>query len=256
MKNLLRNLYNDEAGAILSAEFIIIATVVILALITGWNFVQGALVGELADVASAFGSLDQSYSYRGVSAVSNNGTHATCSGGGFVDSGNQIGLTTNTQAFSGGVAGGGFTAGGGAIGFSGGATIAGGFDAGGGAQGFGFADGGGGGGAAGFAAPASPQGAALSEGVDTRFDAVPGGFAASADGVEIGRRLINERAATSGDNAAAANSRSADQCDELKNRIRELCKFLDNSSTQSQSPTRPQGQPQLVPIPLSERALE
>gem|GEM_PF-900073 len=98
----LKMFIDDETGAIITAEFIILATVVILALVTGWNAVSGALVGELADIATAFGGLNQSYGYGSVTAVSSNGEHAHCGGSGYVDVGNQLVITTTTNSIAGG----------------------------------------------------------------------------------------------------------------------------------------------------------
>ena len=87
MKRLAIQLFRDEAGVVVTPEIIIITTVGLLSLIAGWNAVSNALASELGDVANSVASLDQSYSYRGISA----GVHATCSGGGFAD---------NNQTFS------------------------------------------------------------------------------------------------------------------------------------------------------------
>ena len=94
----------DESGAIISAELIIILTVVVLALVVGWNAVAASLVGELTDIAGAFGSLNQSFSYRGIRAQN----HASCSGSGFVDSGSTFNLSSNSGGTSGGGGGGSF----------------------------------------------------------------------------------------------------------------------------------------------------
>ncbi len=83
MKRLAIQLFHDEAGVVVTPEIIIITTVGLLSLIAGWNAVSNALAAELGDVANSVAALDQSYSYRGLSA----GVHATCSGGGFADSG-------------------------------------------------------------------------------------------------------------------------------------------------------------------------
>ncbi len=98
MRKLMNQLLQDETGAIISAEMVIIATVVVLALVVGWNAVAGAMVGELVDVATAFGSLDQSYNYRGIRHIG----HASCSGSGFFDFCGNIVLDTNTQTIVGG----------------------------------------------------------------------------------------------------------------------------------------------------------
>lgn len=82
MKRLAIQLFRDEVGVVVTAEIIIITTVGLLSLIAGWNAVSNALASELGDVANSVAALDQSYSYRGISA----GVHATCSGGGFADS--------------------------------------------------------------------------------------------------------------------------------------------------------------------------
>ena len=82
MKRLAIQLFRDEAGIVVTPEIIIITTVGLLSLIAGWNAVSNALASELGDVANSVAALDQSYSYRGISA----GAHATCAGGGFADS--------------------------------------------------------------------------------------------------------------------------------------------------------------------------
>ncbi len=102
MRHLLAQLVEDETGAIISAEFIIIATIVILALVTGWNAVSATMVAELADIATAMGSLDQSFGYGSINAESLNGSHAHCSGSGYNDSGNTIQITTTANTIAGG----------------------------------------------------------------------------------------------------------------------------------------------------------
>jgi hypothetical protein len=54
-------LWADEGGAILSAELVIVLTIVVLGLITGLACLQQALVAELQDVSAAFSGLNQSY---------------------------------------------------------------------------------------------------------------------------------------------------------------------------------------------------
>lgn len=65
---MLRQLLNDEAGFIVSAELVLIATILVLGLIVGLSQVQYAVVTELGDVAKAIGSLNQSYYYSGFHA--------------------------------------------------------------------------------------------------------------------------------------------------------------------------------------------
>lgn len=68
MSQLAVNLWHDERGFILSAELVIIATVVVLGLVVGFVCLRDAIVHEYKDLANAFCSLDQSYMYRGLRA--------------------------------------------------------------------------------------------------------------------------------------------------------------------------------------------
>ncbi len=61
--NLLKRLRQDECGVILSAEIVIVGSLLVVGLITGLTCLQQAVDGELRDVAQAFGALDQSYSF-------------------------------------------------------------------------------------------------------------------------------------------------------------------------------------------------
>lgn len=97
MKRLANQLFRDEAGVVITAEIIIIATVGLLSLIAGWNAVSNSLAFELGDIANSVGSLNQSFSYRGLSA----GQHANCSGGGFADSAQTFTVNTVDVAVTG-----------------------------------------------------------------------------------------------------------------------------------------------------------
>lgn len=68
-----QSLFHDERGFVVSAELVLISTLVVLGLITGLTAVRTSLLGELNDVADAFGSLNQSYAYTGFSAHKNCG---------------------------------------------------------------------------------------------------------------------------------------------------------------------------------------
>jgi Flp pilus assembly pilin Flp len=84
---MLRNLLNDESGFLVSAELVLIFTLVFCAVAVGVSTVRDSLVQELGDVAEAVGALDQSYSYRSISAASSvvNVNHSSCAGSGFTD---------------------------------------------------------------------------------------------------------------------------------------------------------------------------
>ena len=97
MTTLAVTLWNDEAGFIVSAELVLIATVAVLAMVVGLSEVASAVNQELEDVASAFGSVNQSFRYQGLTG------HGGASGGGsfhdaidFCDSANDIIGTTPT----------------------------------------------------------------------------------------------------------------------------------------------------------------
>jgi len=75
MQTLFSRLYRDEEGFILSAELILIATIVVLSMIVGLAEVGSAINHELTDVSQAFDAV-------------NNGDP-----GDFGDAGGQVGNT-------------------------------------------------------------------------------------------------------------------------------------------------------------------
>ncbi|RLS55705.1 MAG: hypothetical protein DWH91_08645 [Planctomycetota bacterium] len=84
---MLRQLLNDEAGFIISAELVLVATLLVIGLIVGLSEVQHAVVSELNDVADAIGELNQCYTFSGFSKndkVSNK-VHAATYGSDFED---------------------------------------------------------------------------------------------------------------------------------------------------------------------------
>jgi hypothetical protein len=74
---MLRKLWNDEAGAVISAEIVLVATILVIGMIVGLKSVRDAVVTELADVAQAIANISQSYSYSGVNG------HAAATAGSF-----------------------------------------------------------------------------------------------------------------------------------------------------------------------------
>jgi len=102
MKHLAVRLLRDDAGVIVTPEIIIITTVGVLSLIAGWNAVSQALAFELGDVANSVGSLNQSYSYRGLLARG----QASCGGGGFADAASTFNVQTRAATINGSTGGG------------------------------------------------------------------------------------------------------------------------------------------------------
>lgn len=89
---MLRTLWNDEAGVIISAELVLVLTIAVLAMLVGLSEVAVAVNEELNDISNAIGNLDQSYSYTGFysSKDSNSGPNKTKSsyaGSAFEDQG-------------------------------------------------------------------------------------------------------------------------------------------------------------------------
>lgn len=70
---MVKKLWSDEHGVILSAELVLISTILVLGLITGLVELQCSIVAELSDLASAFGNLDQSYQISGFASSKGNG---------------------------------------------------------------------------------------------------------------------------------------------------------------------------------------
>lgn len=66
MRTMLRKLWRDEAGFIISSELILVATILVIGMIVGLASVRDSVVGELADVAEAIGAINQSYSFHGL----------------------------------------------------------------------------------------------------------------------------------------------------------------------------------------------
>jgi hypothetical protein len=80
MTALAAKLWNDDAGFIVSAELILIATIAVLSMIVGLSEVAHGINQELEDVASAFGAVNQTYAYNGTS-----GHKGSVDGSGFGD---------------------------------------------------------------------------------------------------------------------------------------------------------------------------
>jgi len=65
---MLKNLWNDEAGVIISAELVLVLSIAVLAMVVGLSEVAVAINTELNDLSNAFGALNQSFSVTGFRA--------------------------------------------------------------------------------------------------------------------------------------------------------------------------------------------
>ena len=65
--NLISRLWNDDNGFIVSAELVLVATIVVIGMITGLAAIRKDVTSELTEVGQAIAAIDQSYSYSGLS---------------------------------------------------------------------------------------------------------------------------------------------------------------------------------------------
>lgn len=70
MFSILRGLWNDDCGAIISTEMCLIMAICGVGLIAGLTQVRNAVLNEMNDMAQAIGSIDQTYRYSGASSRS------------------------------------------------------------------------------------------------------------------------------------------------------------------------------------------
>jgi hypothetical protein len=71
---MLKQLWNDEAGFIVSAELVLISTLLVIGLIVGLSEVQHAIIGELCDVSEAIGGLNQGFFFTGFRSFKHDGS--------------------------------------------------------------------------------------------------------------------------------------------------------------------------------------
>ena len=66
---MLKRLWSDEAGFIVSAELVLVATIVVISMVVGLTCIRNQVVQELIDVGQALGNISQTYGYNGIDAV-------------------------------------------------------------------------------------------------------------------------------------------------------------------------------------------
>jgi Flp pilus assembly pilin Flp len=79
MRNLMSRLWADDCGALIATEWVFVATILVLGIITGLVAVRQAVISELTEFANAVMALNQSYSFAGQSncLASTSGSAAT-----------------------------------------------------------------------------------------------------------------------------------------------------------------------------------
>lgn len=65
--NVLAQLHHDEAGFIVSAELVLVSTILVIGMVVGLAEVSNGVVEELEDVGTAIGSVNQSFHVSGLS---------------------------------------------------------------------------------------------------------------------------------------------------------------------------------------------
>jgi len=68
----IRNLWKDEEGFVISAELVLIATILVIGMIAGLTSLRDAALTELADVGAAIGNANQSFVFGGAVTASSN----------------------------------------------------------------------------------------------------------------------------------------------------------------------------------------
>ena len=66
MKNLIKQLWNDEAGIVLSAELVFVASIAGIGMIVGLSAARDGVTSELADVGDAVTEYNQGYSVASI----------------------------------------------------------------------------------------------------------------------------------------------------------------------------------------------
>ena len=62
---MLNQLWNDEAGLVISAELVLVMTIAVLATIVGLSEVAVAVNTEINDVSNAIGAMGQTFAHTG-----------------------------------------------------------------------------------------------------------------------------------------------------------------------------------------------
>lgn len=64
---LLQRLWAEEAGVVVSAELVLVGSILVLGMIVGLATLRDHVVQELADIAGAIGDVEQTFTFSGIS---------------------------------------------------------------------------------------------------------------------------------------------------------------------------------------------
>jgi len=62
----MRRLWKDEAGFIVSADWVLVSSILVLGMVVGLTSVRDQIVQELGDVGAAFAVMNQSYEWDAI----------------------------------------------------------------------------------------------------------------------------------------------------------------------------------------------
>lgn len=97
---LLKKLWKDEGGFVISVELILIVTILVIGLVSGWTMLRDAVLAELADTANSIGAIDESFFVSGANYDAGDGASSAAFGWqdaqDTADSSTGIGLATAT----------------------------------------------------------------------------------------------------------------------------------------------------------------
>jgi Flp pilus assembly pilin Flp len=71
---MLRKFLQDDSGAVISAELVLVLTILVIGVIVGLSEVAVAVNTELNDISNAIGALDQSYFFTRFVGTDNQAT--------------------------------------------------------------------------------------------------------------------------------------------------------------------------------------
>lgn len=97
MRDTMQCLWNDENGAVLTAEYVLVTTVVVLGTIVGLEELAASVNFELNDLSNSIGALNQSYSITGYQGAGSFGIVKSRSSGSFWEDGVDV-CDRNTSA--------------------------------------------------------------------------------------------------------------------------------------------------------------
>ena len=73
MRKMMRKVWNDDQGALISTEYLFVATILVIGMVVGLTNVRDAVNAELTELGNAILALSQGYTISGITG-SNGGT--------------------------------------------------------------------------------------------------------------------------------------------------------------------------------------